>query len=154
MVFRIFIFISSAGYLGSALTAGLLIATSKRRQISEFLVFLISGVVLVLTFIYIEHIISIPFLIAVGFSVTLILLAWKTDYDSLVAIILGTLLAVDGVQDVKKYVLHIPYQTDAGILARQIGMEALTLPIAILFATICISIWFLSIRYVLKHHSN
>lgn len=139
-----------AGYIGSALTGALLIISVRIQIITKLLLLIISTSILYLNFIYINNYFSLAFISSIIMSIIIIYLIFKTDSASYLAIFLGTILAIDSFGDIKKIVFQIPYQTDAGILAKYLKMEFLSIPIAIAFSIICMYIWWLSIKYIMK----
>lgn len=146
----IFLLIAPAGYIGSAITGGILIISAKKEFIAKIVLFVISSVILFLNSIYIDSYFSIAFISSILMSIFLIISVFKTNNSSYIAIFLGTILAVDSFGDIKKIIFQIPYQTDAGLLAKNLGIEFMTIPIAIIFSVICMYIWWLSIKYIMK----
>lgn len=145
------ILITSAGYIGSAITGGLLIISAKSETVSKISLFLISLIIIILNIIYIDSYASVAFLSSIAMSLILLNIIFKTSLSNNIAIFLGTILAVDSFGDIRKIIFQIPYKTDAGILARNLGMEFMTIPIAIIFSVICMYIWWLSIKYIMKN---
>jgi hypothetical protein len=93
--------------------------------------------------------INITFLSSCIVSIAIIYVVFKTSYQQVMAIFLGTILAVEGISDIQT-ILLLPGVTDAGILAHTFGMDFLAFPIALGFAFVSLFIWYLSIRYILK----
>jgi hypothetical protein len=145
------VLISPAGYIGCALTGSLLVISSRREIAAKFLLLIISFIVMILGVLYIDNFLSIAFISSIIVSIGIVYITIKTDFSNHVAIFLGTILAVGSFEDIKTIVLYIPHETDAGILAQSFGLDFLALPIAFIFAMICMSIWWLSIKYIMKN---
>lgn len=147
----IFVLIAPAGYIGSAITGALLIISAKKEIISKVILSVISSVILYLNLVYIDSYLSIAFISSILTSIFIIISIFKTNSSSYIAIFLGTILAVNSFEDIKIIIFKVPYQTDAGILARNLGMEFLTIPISIIISIICMYIWWKSIKYIMKN---
>lgn len=146
----IFLLISPAGYIGSAITGALLIISAKKEIYSRLGLFVVSLLIISLNMVYIDTYFSIAFLNSILVSVLIMLAIFKADFSQNLAVFFGTILAVDSFSDIKKIIFQMPYETDAGILAGYLGAKFLAIPIAVIFSTICMIIWYLSIRYVIK----
>ncbi len=143
--------ISPAGYIGTAIIGGLLLISSKNLKLSQSMIIGLGVFVLTLNLIYIDSYTSISFIIVTIFCLILIALALKTDFDKHIALFLSSFFIMSSVDDVKVYLLSdIAYKTDAGILARYLGAEFLTLPIALLFFGLSLFVYYKSVRFVLK----
>ncbi len=142
--------ITSAGYIGSALIGGLLICSVNKELFAKILLIVIALTVTGVNVIYIDSFFSFAFVSSIIVSIAVIIVCLKTKLGPHIAIFLGTILAVDSFRDVKKILIQMPYETDAGILARSIGFEILTIPVAIIFSVICMYIWYMSIKYILQ----
>lgn len=147
----IFILISPAGYIGSALTGALLIISAKNTLLSKILLLLVCSVIVGLNIIYIDSYLSIAFLNSIIISLGLIYFIFQNYDTTNISIFLGTILAVDSFEDIKKIVLYMSDTSDAGILARYFGIPYLSLPIAIIFSMISMYIWYRSIKYLLNN---
>lgn len=139
--------ITSAGYLGSAFVGAVLLATSFKRTM---MILLISWVVYVVV-VYTDSYMTKEFFITVGVSLFLLGLTFIPFAKGVVTNLLGTLLAFESIEDVKNYLLHIPGQTDAGILATHFGMPFLAIPIAITFLILSTIIWYIGIKHTFKN---
>lgn len=140
--------IVSFGYIGSAIIGSMLMS-SKHRLISSFI--FISYVLFIL--IYYSSF-SIEVLGSIFISLLILFLIYKNFYKDFIVSLIGTFLAFQSIEDIKNYFLHIPYETDAGILASYFNMQFLTLPIALIFLIISFIIWFIGIKNILKLKKN
>lgn len=141
--------ISVAGYLGSALLGALLISTKNK-------VFLLAAqliVVSLVSVIYIDNLISYEF---IGLAIILGLLFFavmKNFYLDNIAFFIGTMLAIESVQDIKMYLFIAPGETDSGLLANWIGLDILTLPISIFMFLASMAIWYyFGLKRFFKNH--
>jgi len=142
--------VSVAGYLGTALIGGFLIST-KNKSVS---LFVISLIVFIFITIYIESWFSLEY-IGVAFVTAIIFyLSKKGLHLEYVAGIVGSLLVFASLQDVKMYLLRIPGETDAGILANYLHMPFLTLPISIFMLLITVLIYYKAFKSRLSRTSN
>jgi hypothetical protein len=141
----IFPIVSSFGYIGSAIVGSILIS-SKHKLIA---LMALNVYVLTILSIYIEHYFSFEFLGAVSISIILLILSFKEKFAEIITLSIGTLLAFESIEDIRNYVLEIPGQTDAGILADYIGLHLLALPIGILFLIITSTIWYFSVKKII-----
>lgn len=145
--------ISPAGYIGTALIGALFILASRRRMYSEILISICSIYVILLNIMYINSYFSIVFYLVIFVSILFILLVFKTNFDNHLSLFLGTFFMMSSVEDIKVYLLSdISHETDAGLLASRLGMEALTPIIALAFFLITLFIYYkmLKIIYNLK----
>ncbi len=142
--------VAVAGYLGSALVGGFLIAT-KHKTSSLVAVSLFVAIFMV---VFIDSYFSLEF-IGVSIIVGLIIFAAFKDFHlELISGVIGSLLAFGSVQDVKMYLIRIPGETDAGILANYLGIPSLTLPISIFMLLITLLIYYIALKYRMKHNPS
>ena len=139
-----------AGYIGTSLTGALLVLSSTKERTAKLLLWSICSVIILLGLFNLSSIFSIAFISAILVSIGIIYATIKTDFSSHIAIFLGTVLAINSIQDIKIIVFQSTYKTDAGILARSIGLEFLAIPIALIFSGISMYIWWKSIQYIMK----
>lgn len=142
--------VSIAGYLGSALIGALLISSKNKSFIFIFIslsVFLIS-LIYIDTYFSKEFILLNIMLFIIGFFV------WKSFYINEISIFVGTLLAMESLQDIRMYLLVAPERTDSGLLANYLGLSILTLPISIFLLICSIYIWYkIGLKRVLNEKS-
>lgn len=136
--------IVSFGYIGSAIIGSILIS-SKHRLISSLIV-----IIYVISILIFYSSFSFEVLGAISISLFILFLIYKNFFKDFVISLIGTFLGFQSIEDIKNYFLHIPYQTDAGILASYFNMKFLTLPIAFSFLIISLYIWFLGIKKITK----
>ena len=139
----LFPIISMAGYIGTSLWgAGLLASTRRPHLISPMRI-----VTIVLP--------PLAMLVGEGISVSLfavialsgaLFYVWR-KFPVPVTLVLSSLFASESWRDVQMYLFAIPDKTDAGILARHLGVELLTLPIALLMAVLSLLVWWVALRY-------
>lgn len=129
--------ISAAGYLGCSLFGALIIRFSHLNHtkyvVQCFCLILISSML-------IKGQWSLAFVnnLIISAGLIFVLKKWHTP---LIMAFLGSLFLSMSFDDIGTFLFKIPYQTDAGILARHLGYNGLTLPIAVIFAVISLSIW-------------
>lgn len=145
----IFPIISAAGYVGTAIVGAALVVTVL-YGFHKFIISLLTVFTFGLSAYYIDSYLSISLYISLAISLGILYLAWKTPYDKELSVFLGTFFAFASLEDIRTYFFAIPTQTDAGILARHLGSEVLTLPIAFGFAFVSILFWYLAIRKIIK----
>ena len=145
------ILVIPAGYIGCALTGAAIILSTKKEWITDIVLISIAIMIMYMNIMHIDSYFSIAFLSSLMMSVLLIYVAIKSDQTRIFSAFLGTILAVDSFQDIKKIIFHMPYETDAGILARSFNAEFLAIPFAIVFSVICMYIWWKSIKYIMKN---
>lgn len=139
-----------AGYIGTSLTGALLILSSSKEKTAKLLLWSICSIVMLLGLFNLGSIFGIAFISAILLSIGIIYATIKTGFSSHIAIFLGTVLAINSIQDIKIIVFQSTYKSDAGILARSIGLEFLAIPIALIFSGISMYIWWKSIQYIMK----
>lgn len=143
------LFISPAGYIGTALVGALFILASRKRLYSEIIITLFSLYVIILNIIYIDSYFSVVFWIVLIISVLFIFFVYKTDYDNHLSLFLGTFFMMSSVEDIKIYLLSdISHKTDAGLLASRLGMEFLTPIIALAFFVITLFIYYKVVKTI------
>lgn len=142
--------VSVAGYLGSALVGGFLIATKNKASSLVILSLFVS----IFMLIFIDTYFSLEF-IGVLIIVSAIVIAAIKDFKlDFISGIIGSLLAFGSVQDVKMYLIRIPGETDAGILANYLGLPILTLPISIFMLVVTLIIYYVALKHRLKNNPN
>jgi hypothetical protein len=89
--------------------------------------------------------IGLSLVAVIGISVALFF-AWRR-FPLPVTLIVSGLFASESWRDVQMYLFSIPGKTDAGILAKYLGLQLLTLPIALVMAVLSLLIWWIAFRY-------
>ena len=143
----IYIIIALAGYIGTALLGSVIIGTKYKKTVLTLYMALISY----MTFVYTKF--SIEYLIVTFFLWTIMFIIYK--YKNLanhIIFILGSFLALESIEDMKMYLLKIPGQTDAGLIANYLGNSLYTLPISIFIFISCSVILFMGIKKFLKEY--
>lgn len=142
--------ISISGYLGSALLGSLLISSNKK---SIYLI-TISIIVFLISLFYIDKYFSYEFILLNIMIFILFFLIFKKFYLKEISLFLGTLLAMESIQDIRMYLFVAPEKTDSGLLAHYIGLDILALPISIFLFIVSIIIWFkIGLKRVLNEKS-
>lgn len=134
----VFPVVAMAGYVGTAAWGAILLANAHgaaRQTILRSTTLILPGVVLVM-----GGGIGIPLLVIVGFAIVASFLWSRWPYWTTLA--MSALFATESWRDVGIYLLGIPGRTDAGILARWMGMPFMTLPVALTMATLSALIWY------------
>lgn len=149
----LFFIISSAGYVGTALVSGLLIYSSFIKK-EKIILFSIALFTILISLKSINSIFSIPLLITVIIGLLIIYAVLKNIYTNYLSSFLGVFFAFTSLSDMRVYLLAIPTQTDAGILARYLGSELLTLPIGLFFFSFSMFILYKSIKLGIRNSEN
>lgn len=139
----LFPIISMAGYLGTSLWGAGLLASARRPKL--IMPMHIVTVALPPLAMVVGNGISLSLLLVIAISVGLFFV-WRR-FPAVVTLIVSGLFASESWRDVQMYLFSIPGQTDAGILARYLGLQLLTLPIALMMATLSLLIWWTAFRY-------
>lgn len=142
--------ISISGYLGSALLGALLIS-SKHKTL--YLIS-ISLIVFIISIIYIHSYFSMEFLLLNCMIFSIFILIYKNIFLNEFSLFLGTMLAIESIQDIKMYLFIAPEQTDSGLLAKYFGSYIFTLPISIFLLLSSLFIWYrIGLKRVLNEKS-
>lgn len=139
----IFPLIAMAGYIGTSLWGAALLA-SARRPMLIWPMRIMTVALPPLTMLF-GNGISLSWLAVIAISVGLFFV-WRR-FPAPVTLVVSGLFASESWQDVQMYLFSIPGQTDAGILAKYIGLQFLTLPIALTMAVVSAMIWWASFKY-------
>lgn len=139
-----------AGYIGTSIIGAFLVVFSRNRKRSALLILILASVVLYLNFLYIDNYLSVSFWITNAIASALIFMVLKTNLNTHMSAFLGTFFAMASIEDARNYLFAIPYKTDAGIMARYIGIEFLALPIACIFFLFSAMIWWGSVKKIVK----
>ncbi|WP_426104368.1 M50 family metallopeptidase [Massilia sp. TSP1-1-2] len=135
--------ISMAGYVGTSLWGAALLVTARRPAwIWPMHLLTVALPPLVMLF---GNGISLSLLAILAISVGLFFL-WR-KFPGPVTLLVSALFASESWRDVQMYLFSIPGRTDAGILARYMGVQLLTLPIALCMAVLSLLIWWTAFRH-------
>lgn len=150
------ILISLAGYIGTTFIGALLIYLSDKKILLRIFLLIFSICVIISYFLYIKSFFSMFFLSTLIISGLIIYLS-LTKFVHYVGLILGSVFIIDSFSDAKVYLFSkilgqsdIIYKTDAGILARYLGLEFLALPIALSIFLINMFILYYLFKAILK----
>jgi hypothetical protein len=135
--------ISMAGYVGTSLWGAALLASARRPKL--ILAMGLMTISLPPLAMLIGGGIGLSLLAVIGISVALFF-AWRR-FPMPVTLIVSGLFASESWRDVQMYLFSIPGKTDAGILAKYLGLQLLTLPIALVMAVLSLLIWWIAFRY-------
>ncbi len=135
--------ISMAGYLGTSLWGAALLLSARRPKLVWPMK--ITTVGLPPLAMLIGDGISLSLLLVIAISVGLFFV-WR-KFPAVVTLIVSGLFASESWRDVQMYLFSMPGQTDAGILAKHLGVQLLTLPIALSMAVLSLLIWWTAFRY-------
>jgi hypothetical protein len=135
--------ISMAGYLGTSLWGAALLLSARRPKLVWPMK--IATVGLPPLAMLIGDGISLSLLLVIAISVGLFFV-WR-KFPAVVTLIVSGLFASESWRDVQMYLFSMPGQTDAGILAKHLGVQMLTLPIALSMAVLSLLIWWTAFRY-------
>jgi hypothetical protein len=135
--------ISMAGYIGTSLWGAALLASARRPKL--ILAMGLLTISLPPLAMLVGGGISLSLLAVIGISVALFF-AWRR-FPLPVTLIVSGLFASESWRDVQMYLFSIPGKTDAGILAKYLGLQLLTLPIALVMAVLSLLIWWIAFRY-------
>ncbi len=142
--------ISISGYLGSALIGALLISSKNKN-----LIFIaISIIVFLISLIYIDSYFSKEFVLLNVMLFILGFIIWKGLYIQETSLLIGSLLGIESLQDIRIYLIVAPERTDSGLLANYLGTSFLTFPISIFLFIISMYIWYrVGLKRVLNEKS-
>ena len=135
--------ISMAGYVGTSLWGAALLVTARRPKLiwpMHFLTVALPPVAMLF-----GNGIGLALLAVIVISVGLFFLWHK--FPAPVTLLVSGLFASESWRDVQMYLFSIPGRTDAGILAKYLGLQLLTLPIALCMAALSLLIWWTAFRY-------
>jgi hypothetical protein len=135
--------IAMAGYVGTSLWGAGLLASARRPQLIWPMRIL--TVVLPPLAMLFGHGLGLSMAAVIGISVGLFFV-WRV-FPGVVTLIVSGLFASESWRDVEMYLFSIPGQTDAGILAKYLGLPFLTLPIALAMAVMSLMIWWTAFKY-------
>jgi hypothetical protein len=134
---------SMAGYIGTSLWGAALLASARRPKLIWPLR-VVTVALPALAMIFGNGIgLNLLLVIAIGAGLFFV---WR-QFPSAVTFVVSGLFASESWRDVQMYLFSIPGQTDAGILAKHLGMGFLTLPIALTMAVLSLLIWWTAFRY-------
>lgn len=151
----IFTLISLFGYIGTTIIGSLLIYFSKNNFISNYL---LKGLSLLIFIIYLLNYkieFNFQLIVLVCMNIFVFFISYFT-IRNIFSLILGNILILDSINDVKIYLLNtnIIYDTDAGILARHFGSELFTFPIAIFLFIFNMIILYILIKNLIKNNDT
>jgi len=133
--------ISIFGYVGMAIIGSLLIGSKFRT----FFLFLLYSFVTIMLIIYTKF--NIESIAAFGFMVVTFGLYLKYEgFREHYSFIFGSFLALQSIEDIRNYLVEIPYKTDSGLLAEHWHMPLLTLPISIFMVFITVLLYSIAVR--------
>ncbi len=135
--------ISMAGYLGTSLWGAGLLASARRPKL--IMPMHVVTVALPPLAMLVGNGISLSLFLVIAISVGLFFV-WRR-FPAVVTLVVSGLFASESWRDVQMYLFSIPGKTDAGILAKYLGVQLLTLPIALLMAVLSLLIWWIAFRY-------
>lgn len=135
--------IAMAGYIGTSLWGAGLLASARRPGL--ILPMRVLTVALPPLAMILGHGIGFSLLAVSAISVGLFFV-WRV-FPSAVTLVVSGLFASESWRDVEMYLFSIPGQTDAGILAKHLGLPFLTLPIALSMALMSVLIWWTAFKY-------
>ncbi len=139
----LFPLIAMAGYLGTSLWGAALLA-SARRPMLIWPMRIMTVALPPLTMLF-GNGLGLSWLAVTAISAGLFFV-WRL-FPGPVTLVVSGLFASESWRDVQMYLFSIPGQTDAGILAKYMGMPFLTLPIALSMALMSALIWWTSFKY-------
>jgi hypothetical protein len=135
--------IAMAGYIGTSLWGAALLLTARRPKLigpMHVLTVALPPLAMLL-----GNGIGLSFIAVIVISVGLFFL-WR-KFPGPVTLLVSGLFASESWRDVQMYLFSIPGRTDAGILAKYLGLPLLTLPIALCMAVLSLLIWWTAFRY-------
>ncbi|WP_181372978.1 M50 family metallopeptidase [Massilia glaciei] len=135
--------IAMAGYVGTSLWGASLLASARRPKL--ILPMRLLTVALPPLAMLFGNGISLSMVAVIAISAGLFF-AWRL-FPSPVTFVVSGLFASDSWRDVQMYLFSVPGKTDAGILAGHLGMQFLTLPIALSMALMSVFIWWTAFKY-------
>lgn len=139
----VFPIIAMAGYIGTSLWGAGLLASARRPQlIWPMRILTVALPPLAMLF---GNGLGLSMLAVIAISAGLFYV-WRI-FPSVVTLVVSGLFASESWRDVQMYLFSIPGQTDAGILAKYLGLPFLTLPIALTMAVMSVIIWWNAFKY-------
>jgi len=136
--------ISVSGYIGTAALGAWLIGTKVNEGFLKVIIIILLGYLLLVSALYLEF--SLKFFILVPWVGLIIYFVLRSKYVKDISFMFGLFMSIAALEDVKTYLWSIPSETDAGLLARHLGLELLTLPIAIFMSVISLYFLYLGVR--------
>lgn len=126
------IIITSAGYVGTAMLGSALLALTRWPHAHRAVVGLLGATLLLMTILYVPITNVFGFGLGLAWGALLLVMAVKRfPYLARVVDLLAVMLCLYAVYDFADFLLYDPSHTDAGILARYIGLPILAWPIGL-----------------------
>lgn len=139
--------VSIFGYVGTAVVGALFfMAAIHRWARTASILFLITATLLLC--IYASF--GTAFFFAVVANIVVAACLWY-ERKGVGASMFATLLLYPQWSDVKQLLWYQPMNTDAGLLAQHFGMPWLAWPLALIYTTGTVLVWYFAIRYLVNH---
>ena len=143
--------IAISGYIGTTLIGAILIYFSINDKINKYNLRVLSISIFLIYLFYYKISFNLEFLFLILMNISLFLISY-TKVRAMFSLIFGNILILESFNDVKVYLFNndLIYKTDSGILARYIGFEFLTFPIALFIFIVNLYIIYLLFKNMLN----
>ncbi len=144
------ILVSSAGYVGTALLGSMLLALTRNPKAHRIAVGILGAVLVLVTVLYVPF--SNPFGFGLGLAwgaLLLVMAVKRFPHLARVVDALAVMLCLYAVYDFADYLLHDTDRTDAGILARYLGVPWLAYPIGLGWTLVSLWLMYRGLRIAL-----
>lgn len=136
--------ISIAGYVGTSFI-GMLLLKFSAKNMGYIILWGIAIITILFSIVYSSWLSWELYAIIIISGIML----WN-KFENETAVFVGFFLCFSSFIDLKMYMFAIPTQTDAGILARELGSELFTLPISLLIASISLIFVYFGVKNIIK----
>jgi len=145
----IYFLIGISGYIGTSIIAALFFYIKNKRVF-----FIILNFIILFSLFFFTKI-SYQFFISFLFSLFLIFLSFKSEkiIDHIV-FMFGVYIGLNNLNDIYTYLFAIPYKTDSGLIAQNLGLPFLTLPISLFMSISSLFILYLGFKYWLLSNNK
>ena len=143
--------ITAAGYVGSAMLGALLIYTGTLPRVQRFILLVIGATTMLMTMAY-TPVGEMDFFLGIFGGLIFVSLSIKSSRAAMIgATWLGTLLCLYSLYDFRTDLWMYPESTDAGILARGLGLPSiLAYPIALSWVVISVALMYRAMRALVR----
>lgn len=142
--------IYSAGYVGTALLGSMLLALTRRPAAHRIAVAVLGVVLVVITVLYVPFANAFGFALGLAWGAALLVMAIKRfKYLARVVDALAVMLCLYAVYDFADFLIHDTGRTDAGLLAKHLGVPFLAYPIGLGWTAMSLYLMYRGLRIAL-----
>lgn len=144
------IVVASAGYVGTALLGSVLLALTRWPAAHRAAVGVLGAVLVAMTLVYVPFGNPFGFGLGLAWGALLLVLAWRR-FPHLARVVdaLAVMLCLYAVYDFADYLIYDTGRTDAGILARYLGLPWLAWPIGLGWTAVSLYLMYRGLRVAL-----